>query len=843
MSSIFIDKFGGRVPRITNPRKLPKSNAQKAQDVDLTSGDLVPIAVDAPFQSLHETDGTMKAGLTRQNLTYIPKPPVVKESSEIRLPVNVAGNNAESPWMAIRMYVWVTYVDAANNFQEDRLYSSFDSPTFKYTKDGMIAKTELSSTIRFNTVAGIGYTVRGPIFRFELFIDNDYRGGPDAYYNFPETSSWSDPAVQQFTVPLTWPLSMENFNSAAAGRGDGAGLDRYPYGFAELVDYDIPRFEPQIVTENDVTGYEIFNGTASCSFTFRNNYVRDIQQISYYRQAYVDQTVAEGDLNSSLSGGIAQVVLKDPMNFGESDVPQSGRLLLKKVDALSSTGFGATEVIDYHAYSQNPSTDVHEFAVVATLTNAFAEDDVVEVIDPTADGREGPPSDESDVITRDPGVISVLEVDDNDQYPKVRLYRSDGGGDDSTYARLYDDARDFVSSGTPVVSNMDLVEGVKKGDEITHLKATINSDPTSTTPNLGVIRVNPSETQEIRYTSRSVANVGGGLYQTTFRFDKVTVDYDLTTGDDLDVYSTESNTTYDSFTAPLTTELPPYGNVVQSNIDTALEGSILHPAGWGAVIDGNKLFPSDVLRPWVIPEDYEIAFPTDIMAAVVSGNSILVFTEASSSEVGKVFELVGNTPAFLATYELSNAHPLLNKVGLAKIGQTAIWPTYDGLAASAGGSVSTLTEKYFTREEWADELPASMDAYTSENTVWLTTPGAENWRVDLDELQKGELPDITLGTYTAFSGKQLVWDSKIFEYPRPIAFSCLRVIAEAYPVAVEFYNGNGELRHGELVMNDQVKKVKRMRAERNWYIRVYGLNTVYSLGVATNPKELSGDGG
>ena len=80
MPSVLLDRFGGLIPRTTNPRKLPKTGAQRAQNVDLTSSDLVPIAVDPPFQSLHESDGTMKAGLSAKDITYVPKPSSISES-------------------------------------------------------------------------------------------------------------------------------------------------------------------------------------------------------------------------------------------------------------------------------------------------------------------------------------------------------------------------------------------------------------------------------------------------------------------------------------------------------------------------------------------------------------------------------------------------------------------------------------------------------------------------------------------------------------------------------------------------------------------------------------------
>jgi len=837
MPSVNIEKFGGLVPRITNPRKLPKTSAKRAQNVDLTSGDLVPIAVDPPFQSLHNADGTMKAGLSKADLTYIPKPPVVREKSRVFMcdPAG-AGAGIDPPWLRIDISIWATYIDDDNVFQEVELFTDGTNVDVDYTADGFVAKTVLSGTITLDTLANIGYTIHGPVFKFTFYKDEYYRGGPSREYVYPATQNWTDPAVPSISIPLEFPISMENFEPADPGRGLVGDVETFTYGFCELTDFNVPKIEPKIVTDNDTTGYKIFSGTNYINFTFRNNYVRNSSQYAYYKQTYLDQTIGEGAAFQAIGPGEGTIILKDPLTYGSSDIPDSGRLYLKNAD-------GENDTVVFDSYSYLPLLDQYTFNITSDLPIVYnyVEDDLVEIIDPTDTGREGPGSAESDLIRVDPGEVIELDVDNADRYPVINLYRSSDA--ESGYSLLKHDATQEIDPTTEQ-AGFSSKYALKKGIELKEFTITGvggNFEPT------GILRVTTLDAdlgdQDIRYTSVLSRSAGGGLTDSVFRFEKTTLDADIAEGGAAKVYGIYADTSWDLFIRNLSTALPISGNYPQSDIATALISSIKHPGGFGILIKDNKLYPSDVARSWAIPEDYVVEFPTNIIAALISGGSVIVFTEASSLEEGKVFEVVGNNPAYLSVYELTNAHPLLNKVGLAKIGQAIFWPTYDGIAATSGGSVQVTTERYFTREEWALQLPALMDVYTSENTLWLTTAGALNWRLDLDELAKGEDPNITLTTYTAFSGEPFVWESKTFEYPRPIAYSCVRVDAEAYPVAVEFYNGAGELRHGELVMNDQVKKIRRMRSERDWYVRVHGTNTVYSVGFSTNPKELSADGG
>ena len=132
-----------------------------------------------------------------------------------------------------------------------------------------------------------------------------------------------------------------------------------------------------------------------------------------------------------------------------------------------------------------------------------------------------------------------------------------------------------------------------------------------------------------------------------------------------------------------------------------------------------------------------------------------------------------------------------------------------------------------------------MSCYTGEDSLWIITTGAKNWRIDFDERDKR--PFTFLSTFTAFSGKELVYQSKLFETGRPLSFSHIRVEADSYPVGVSFLSIDQQSRADVLITDDRVYRLPQMRREREWYIRINSLSTVVSVEVATTPGEISGN--
>lgn len=94
---------------------------------------------------------------------------------------------------------------------------------------------------------------------------------------------------------------------------------------------------------------------------------------------------------------------------------------------------------------------------------------------------------------------------------------------------------------------------------------------------------------------------------------------------------------FDNFRVATTGALPPNGNVPHATTVDAVKGALAHPAGFYTYFYGNELRPSsqwiDEGRPWAVPEEYAVAFDTEILCQALSGGSILVFTRDAATVV------------------------------------------------------------------------------------------------------------------------------------------------------------------------------------------------------------------
>jgi hypothetical protein len=704
---------------------LANYSAQRAFNVDLTAGSWAPILVDPPFQTLHDpSTGEMKPGLDWGDIISIAKPakPTIAKADRIKM-------CRPTPWMYANLYVYITYVDPGTQeltAQLIEMAGGSSNTSFEYTEDGFILHQNagLAGAIDFNTTAGVVYIVHGPIAQIVLAADTAYNGGPEAAAEYPDVVSWNTPQTTGFSSALTYPITMADFGT------DGAtptSIERYVYGKMSLVDFSMPIIEQQVKTEVDVSDYNLTDSIWEASFKFQIEYVRGGRQFAYYLQSHVDKAICYGKYDTTSTTSV--IKLKAPLST-TTTVPTTGKLRHGSIGTVMS----------YTSWSYNGTTELYSF-VLSTTTSTYTEDDEIEVVDMTFDGgREGPPSDVSDLVSVDPGEILFVQTElESTGCMATRIYRSDTGAEGS-FRLLSDDA----SSGTDA------------------------------------------------------------------KF-------------------------IDTFLLPLTEELPPYGNYPHASKTAALNHSLYHPAQFGVLYYGSTLYLSDIFRPWAYPEEWTVAFPQTILAAAISGNSIIVLCDGDAQNEGRVYSLAGNDPKYLASYEISNAHPLLNKCGLAKIGQRVYWPTYDGVAMTTGNEIEVVTEKFFTREEWNDELPSLMSSYTAENTLFIINNG-RNWRMDFDEMA-GE-PFTFLTTFSAYSKEEFLWESKIFDYDRPMCWSHIKVDAVEYPIAVEIFDGAG-LQHAAMLINDdKIRRLPRMRRERDWYLRIHGYHETTFVGVATSAEEL-----
>jgi hypothetical protein len=300
-----------------------------------------------------------------------------------------------------------------------------------------------------------------------------------------------------------------------------------------------------------------------------------------------------------------------------------------------------------------------------------------------------------------------------------------------------------------------------------------------------------------------------------------------------------AGTWYDDFVAPVISELPPYGNFPQDTVAEACEGSIIHPNQWAATIWKNELRPSDVMRLHAYPDEWAQRFPTNIMAVVLGGSSIFVFTEANATtgEQGKVFMLTGSHPSQLAMYEVANVSPLLVKTSICRVNERVFYASRDGIEALGGEGPQLVTEQLFDRPGWTNERPDLMQSWVCDRALFFIVDltGNNNIRLDLGE---------KLATLTRFTRleniQEFEWKSRPFDLGRLCALGWVQVTADAYPVVVMLYDSDGRVVAQRAVMSMAPERLPLAPLSRFWSYRVVGRSPVHRVALATAASELLG---
>jgi len=350
MASIVYDQFGGIFPRL-DPRKLPPGAAQTAHNCDLTSGDLVPINVVNDFEALHDSAGAMKAGFPSSDIDIITKadPPTLNSSIRMCIPME-GGSNI---WLSVISRMWASYIDpGSGNFYVDLVDAqTLAAYNVTYTPTGFITNYRNLSNMSDPFYEDISYTIHGPLFAFNFFAEEDYKGGPEETVWFPNNTwgTYSDPRIPTFSVPLTYPISMSGYDA-----GDGTGISRFQYGSCTCIDaaapdstgrYSLPEGVTGPVTTTFVPANSIF------SFTFDCNYVINTQRTYFYIQQMIDSEDRDGPQSDA-----SEEVIVEPGEIVRLNTPQQAgytKNRLFKSSTSSESGFRKLEDVDGTEYFDN----------------------------------------------------------------------------------------------------------------------------------------------------------------------------------------------------------------------------------------------------------------------------------------------------------------------------------------------------------------------------------------------------------------------------------------------------------------------------------------------------------
>lgn len=252
------------------------------------------------------------------------------------------------------------------------------------------------------------------------------------------------------------------------------------------------------------------------------------------------------------------------------------------------------------------------------------------------------------------------------------------------------------------------------------------------------------------------------------------------------------------------TGIPPWGNfqpgLAPGSTSTtlgSLVGSILHPAGFGAMFANYtdaagilryELWLSGLYRLHAWPKSYVIPFKSSIMAIAENEGMIFVFLQN-----GDVYSVSGQHPSNMVKMLVSSSMPLLCPQGYCRIGHYVFWVTNDGLACKTWRGAEVVTRNFFTRADWMNLItgsptgtsaPSSPAFYlaVADNSIFLYNCACGGIKLDIEDYNQ-----VTgVSTFTATTGSTgspqtggvASWKSKRFRFEQPVVFDWARVVAD-----------------------------------------------------------------
>lgn len=244
-----------------------------------------------------------------------------------------------------------------------------------------------------------------------------------------------------------------------------------------------------------------------------------------------------------------------------------------------------------------------------------------------------------------------------------------------------------------------------------------------------------------------------------------------------------------------------------------LSGLTAMPNGFLAGFVGNVLYFSEPYQPHAWPRQYSRTMKDDVVALEVYGQTLVVATK------GKPYIGTGTDPASVSLSQLDAYAPCLSKPCTVSTGTGVIWPSYDGLVHASAAGVQILTQRQFSKRNWASIWSGLARAAAWHDGRYIASIGNAGWifepigeRVNVSTVtasgfpigamavsttQVGSVPRDTLMMARAITPAVLVafdvhtanpqtalWRGRIITLPRPVSLACGQVYAESYPVTI-----------------------------------------------------------
>jgi hypothetical protein len=286
--------------------------------------------------------------------------------------------------------------------------------------------------------------------------------------------------------------------------------------------------------------------------------------------------------------------------------------------------------------------------------------------------------------------------------------------------------------------------------------------------------------------------------------------------------------------------------------DVAMVGIVAMSNGIIAGFKDNTIMFSEPYAPYTFPVEYQLGIPNKIVGLGVAGDNLVVCTEAIPYLVN------GATSSSMAITPLSLEQSCVSKRSIVSILDGVIYASPDGLVYIDSAGPQLITNELFTREQWQAYKPETIHAYQHDNLYYVfydDTAGfildpINRHFIDLDFYASAGYNDpvddalylvvggeIVRWNHDATTDLSYTWKSKVFTSPRPVNFSTGQVIADSYPVTIDFYV-DGENKNTTTVNNADIFRLPSGFLGRDWEVEISGTSRVEAVYVADSVQSL-----
>lgn len=269
---------------------------------------------------------------------------------------------------------------------------------------------------------------------------------------------------------------------------------------------------------------------------------------------------------------------------------------------------------------------------------------------------------------------------------------------------------------------------------------------------------------------------------------------------------------------------------------------------------------SEAFLPHAWPPEYSFTTDDTIVGIGAFRQSIAVLTKSFP------YVIYGVDPAAMSMTKLELQQACVSAKSIVETGDGVMYASPDGLISISGNGAQNITQSIFTREQWQEFVPSSMQCFFHDGRIHiLYTPasgsrgtliidisgqGAVLTRADINATTeiKGGYYDSRTDTLYWVQGGNIVrhnrgsdltylWRSKLFKVQYPMNFSCAQVLAETYPVTLKVY-ADGVEKLNKSVADAKIFTLPSGFRAQDWYYEVTGTAKVFSVMIAQSPYEI-----